>query len=94
MLDTSECIENKCPIQFTLDLIGSKWSLLILRELFAGQRRTHEFLEVLPGISSKTLTARLRELEAHGLVARQVYPEIPPVSSIPLPRKGANFSPS
>jgi DNA-binding HxlR family transcriptional regulator len=56
MLDTSECIENKCPIQFALDLIGSKWSLLILRELFAGQRRTHEFLEVLPGISIDILT--------------------------------------
>ncbi len=93
MLDTSECIENKCPIQFALDLIGSKWSLLILRELFAGQRRTHEFLEVLPGISSKTLTARLRELEAHGLVARQVYPEIPPRVEYSLTEKGRELQP-
>jgi DNA-binding HxlR family transcriptional regulator len=78
MLETSECLEVKCPIQFTLDIIGSKWALLILRELFTGNRRTHEFLEALPGISTKTLTIRLRELEAYGLVSLHVFPEIPP----------------
>jgi DNA-binding HxlR family transcriptional regulator len=92
-LETSQCLEIKCPIQFTLDLIGSKWTLLILRELFAGARRTHEFLEALPGISSKTLTMRLRELEAHGLVVRKVYPEIPPRVEYSLTEKGREIQP-
>ncbi|HEY9797015.1 MAG TPA: winged helix-turn-helix transcriptional regulator [Leptolyngbyaceae cyanobacterium] len=45
MLEPHQCLEIKCPIQFTLDIIGSKWSILILRELFAGDRRTHQFLD-------------------------------------------------
>ena len=93
MSDINQCIENKCPIQFTLDLIGSKWSILILRELFIGSRRTHEFLEVLPGISSKTLTIRLRELERHGLVERKVYAEIPPRVEYSLTEKGREIQP-
>ncbi|NEQ28258.1 MAG: helix-turn-helix transcriptional regulator [Microcoleus sp. SIO2G3] len=93
MLDTSECLEVKCPIQFTLDIIGSKWALLILRELFTGNRRTHEFLEALPGISTKTLTIRLRELEAYGLVTRHVFPEIPPRVEYSLTEKGRELQP-
>jgi DNA-binding HxlR family transcriptional regulator len=93
MLETRDCLENKCPIQFTLDLIGNKWSILILRELFLGERRTHQFLDALPGISSKTLTIRLRELEAFGLVERQVYPEIPPRVEYSLTEKGREIQP-
>ena len=83
----------KCRIQFTLDIIGSKWALLILRELFTGNRRTHEFLEALPGISTKTLTIRLRELEAYGLVSRHVFPEIPPRVEYSLTEKGRELQP-
>lgn len=93
MFDTSHCLEIECPIQFTINIIGSKWSLLILRELFAGNRRTHEFLESLPGISSKTLTIRLRELEGYGLVSRKVYPEIPPRVEYSLTDKGREIQP-
>jgi len=93
MLEAKDCLENQCPIQFTLDLIGNKWSILILRELFIGDRRTHQFLDALPGISSKTLTIRLRELEAHGLVRRRVYPEIPPRVEYSLTEKGREIQP-
>ncbi|MBD2184910.1 helix-turn-helix transcriptional regulator [Planktothrix sp. FACHB-1355] len=93
MFDTSQCLDIECPIQFALDLIGSKWSVLILRELFAGSRRTHQFLDALPGISSKTLTMRLRELEAHGLVERKVYAEIPPRVEYSLTEKGREIQP-
>lgn len=93
MLETSECLEMKCPIQFTLEIIGSKWALLILRELFTGNHRTHEFLEALPGISTKTLTIRLRELEAYGLVSRHVFPEIPPRVEYSLTEKGRDLQP-
>lgn len=93
MFDARDCLETKCPIQFTLDLIGTKWSILILRELFRGDRRTHEFLDSLPGISSKTLTMRLRELEAYGLVDRKVYAEIPPRVEYSLTEKGRELQP-
>ncbi|GAB4459224.1 MAG: hypothetical protein OHK0037_04160 [Elainellaceae cyanobacterium] len=91
----------KCPIQFTLDLIGSKWAILILRELFAGApdqhgrtvRRTHEFLDALPGLSTKTLMARLRELEEQGLIERTVYAEIPPRVEYGLTDKGREIQP-
>lgn len=89
----SACFVPSCPIQFVLDLISSKWSVLILRELFQGDRRTHALLDALPGISSKTLTLRLRELERHGLVKRTVYPEIPPHVEYSITEKGRELKP-
>jgi DNA-binding HxlR family transcriptional regulator len=89
----STCFVPTCPIQFVLDLIASKWSVLILRELFQGDRRTHALLDALPGISSKTLTLRLRELEQHGLIKRTVYPEIPPHVEYSLTDKGRELKP-
>lgn len=93
LLEHNWCFENTCPIQFMLELLGTKWSVLILRELFNGNRRTHELLEALPGISSKTLTLRLRELEKNGLVERKVYPEIPPRVEYSLTEKGQELRP-
>ncbi|MGD1702997.1 winged helix-turn-helix transcriptional regulator [Dapis sp. BLCC M229] len=87
------CLNNSCPIQFVLGILGSKWSVLILRELLSGDRRTHELLEALPGISSKTLTSRLRELEKYGLLARRVYPEVPPHVEYSLTEKGLEVQP-
>lgn len=93
MLATNTCPEFKCPIEFTLELIGNKWSISILRELFTGDRRTHELLEALPGISTKTLMVRLRELENYGLVDRTVYAEIPPHVEYSLTAKGREIQP-
>ncbi|MEY3870999.1 MAG: hypothetical protein RLZZ338_4893 [Cyanobacteriota bacterium] len=90
---TEECLDKSCPIQFMLELLGSKWSVLILKELFSRDHRTHELLEALPGISSKTLTMRLRELEKYGLIQRTVYPEIPPRVEYSLTEKGRELQP-
>ncbi|MGD1807700.1 winged helix-turn-helix transcriptional regulator [Dapis sp. BLCC M126] len=87
------CLNNNCPIQFVLGILGGKWSVLILQQLLSGDRRTHELLEALPGISSKTLTLRLRELEKHGLLARRVYPEVPPHVEYSLTEKGLEVQP-
>jgi DNA-binding HxlR family transcriptional regulator len=76
-----------------LDLLDNKWSILLLRQLFSGDRRTHELLTALPGISTKTLTQRLRELEAQGLVQRHVYAEIPPHVEYSLTPKGRQIQP-
>ncbi|MEM8642562.1 MAG: helix-turn-helix domain-containing protein [Cyanobacteria bacterium P01_G01_bin.54] len=93
MSEVIPCLERQCPIQYVLDRLGNKWSVLILRELFMGDRRTHEFLSALAGISTKTLTVRLRELEQHGLVLRQVYPEVPPRVVYSLTPKGKEIQP-
>jgi DNA-binding HxlR family transcriptional regulator len=93
MLEANSCLEIQCPIQFVLDLLDNKWSILVLRELFGGDRRTHELLAALSGISTKTLTQRLRELEAQGLVERRVYAEIPPRVEYSLTPKGRQIQP-
>jgi DNA-binding HxlR family transcriptional regulator len=81
------------PVHLMLSYIGGKWAILILQELFQGSRRTNEFLSALPGISTKTLTARLRELESYGLVKRTVFPEVPPRVEYALTAKGQEVQP-
>jgi len=93
MLEINQCVKPQCPIQFVLDVLGNKWSILVLRELFGGDRRTHQLLAALPGISTKTLTQRLRALEAHGLVERRIYAEIPPRVEYSLTPKGRQIKP-
>lgn len=93
MTDRKDLLDATCPTQFTLTIIGSKWAILILKELFAGNRRTNEFLSALPGISTKTLTARLRELERYGLVERRAFPEVPPRVEYSLTPKGRKVQP-
>lgn len=93
MADKHLQLDLECPVRFVLTIIGSKWAILILRELFLGRRRTHEFLSALPGISTKTLTARLRELEGYGLVERRVFPEVPPRVEYSLTSKGQEIQP-
>ena len=95
MQEDNPCFDTsfQCPIQFVVDLLGNKWSILLLRELFDGDRRTNELLKALPGISTKTLMLRLRELEVHGLVERRVYAEIPPHVEYSLTAKGQQIQP-
>lgn len=93
MPDINDCLKSTCPIQFVVDILGSKWSVLILRELWERDRRTNELLKALSGISSKTLTVRLRSLEEHGLVTRRTYAEIPPRVEYAITDKGKELQP-
>lgn len=93
MFSTNDCLDVQCPIQFVLKIIDGKWSILILRELLLGDCRTNQLCKALPGISTKTLTARLRNLEAHGLVERRVYAEVPPRVEYSLTPKGHQIKP-
>ena len=67
-----------CPVANTVQLIGSKWKLLILRNLLVRPWRFNELKKDLSGISQKVLTDSLRALEDDGIVIRTVYPEVPP----------------
>ena len=67
-----------CPISNSIDLLGKKFAVLILRNMIVyKQTRFNQFIDTIDGINPKTLTARLRELERSGLIGRKVYPEVP-----------------
>lgn len=67
-----------CAVETTIKVIGGRWKVLILRELFTGIKRFNELHRALHGITQKMLTQQLREMEADGLVHREVYAQVPP----------------
>jgi len=78
-----------CPIATTLDVIGTKWTFLIIRDLLLEETmRFSDLLKAMDGISPKTLSLRLKELEMHGLVIRTVYPEVSPRVEYTLTSRG------
>lgn len=68
----------ECPVATTVQLIGSKWKLLILRNLMQRPWRFNELRKNLDGISQKVLTESLRSMEEDGIITRTIYPEVPP----------------
>jgi len=70
--------DQACPIAKSLDLLGERWTLLIVRELLKGPRRFAELASLLPGIPPATLSARLKRLEQAGVLDRRVMDERPP----------------
>src|SRR6266446_2102116 len=67
-----------CPAEVTLNVIGGRWKVLILYQLFSGVKRFSELQRGIRGITQKMLTQQLRELERDGIVQRTVYPQVPP----------------
>ena len=82
-----------CPVATTVSLIGSKWKLLIMRNLLMRPWRFNELRKNLDGISQKVLTDSLRSMEADGLVVRTVYPEVPPRVEYALSPLGESMQP-
>jgi DNA-binding HxlR family transcriptional regulator len=83
-----------CPVEITLKLIGSKWKLLILRNLLNSNiLRFGELARGINGISQKMLTQHLRQMELDGLVVRTVYAEVPPRVEYSLTEKGKSLKP-
>lgn len=82
-----------CPVETTAQLIGSKWRLLILRDLMEGTKRFGELKKSVGTISQKVLTSNLREMEEKGLVVRRVYPEVPPRVEYGLTDLGKSLAP-
>jgi DNA-binding HxlR family transcriptional regulator len=79
---------SDCPVANTLDLVGDKWSLLVVRDLLHGKRTYGEVLDSPEGIPSNILAERLRRLEAAGLVVRSAYQEHPVRYAYTLTHKG------
>ena len=83
----------ECPVATTVQLIGSKWKLLIIRNLRMRPWRFNELKKDLDGISQKVLTDSLRSMEEDGLITRTVYPEVPPRVEYALSELGQSMSP-
>lgn len=67
-----------CPVEATLEVIGGKWKGVILYHLLSGKKRFNELRRLVPGVTQRMITRQLRELEADQVVARKVYPVVPP----------------
>lgn len=83
----------KCPVATTVQLIGSKWKLLILRNLRVRPWRFNELKRNLNGISQKVLTESLRSMEEDGIIIRTVYPEVPVRTEYSLSETGKSMLP-
>lgn len=79
MTDDSEPTPpQRCPVDYTLKMIGGKWKPLILHRLHGGTLRFGQLQRLVPQVTQRVLTLQLRELERDGLITRKVYPEVPP----------------
>lgn len=85
--------QQACPIARSLDLLGDRWALLVVRDINRGQRKFAELLISLRGISPAMLSDRLKGLEAVGIVERSFYSEHPPRAEYVLTEKGQALTP-
>lgn len=86
--------QKGCPVARTLDVIGERWTILILRDLLLkGGRRFQDLQDSLAGVAPNTLSARLKDLEAGGIIERKLYSEHPPRLEYRLTDKGRTLGP-
>lgn len=82
-----------CPVEITLQLLSSKWKILIIRELLTGTKRFSDIKRALGDVTQKMLTQSLRGLEEDGLIIRKVYPVVPPHVEYSLSSLGESLNP-
>ena len=83
----------ECPVEMTLQLIGNKWKVLIIRDLLTGTKRFNELMRSVTGITQKVLTSNLRDMEEAGLLSRTVYAQVPPKVEYALTETGLSLKP-
>lgn len=83
----------ECPVATTVQIIGNKWKILIIRNLLDAPQRFSEIKKTIPGISQKVLTDNLRALESDGLLIREVFAEVPPRVVYSLSELGKTLKP-
>ena len=85
--------QQRCPIARSLDIVGDRWTLLVIRDLGRGHARFGDLMRELRGIAPNVLSERLKLLEAEGLVTSELYSKHPPRLEYTLTEKGAALSP-
>jgi DNA-binding HxlR family transcriptional regulator len=93
MQTKAECPKFDCPIMSAISMISDKWKVLIIYKLCGGTMRFNQLMRSLQGVSQRVLTHQLRQLEADGLVARKIYPEVPPRVEYSLTHLGKTLLP-
>ncbi|NLP27417.1 MAG: helix-turn-helix transcriptional regulator [Clostridia bacterium] len=85
---------HMCPkFESAFELLGKRWTGLIIRTLLSGQKRFSDIAESIPNMSARMLTERFKELECEGIVVRKVYPETPVRIEYELTEKGLELEP-
>jgi DNA-binding HxlR family transcriptional regulator len=84
---------SQCPVASALDVIGDKWTLIVVRTIFAGRHRYTELAEIPEGISTNILADRLERLERYGLVTKNPYQRNPTRYQYRLTKRGADLLP-
>jgi DNA-binding HxlR family transcriptional regulator len=91
---TTRKYDMRCPVARTMNVIGDRWAILIVRDLILlGPRRFQDFERSLNGITPAVLSTRLTELEEHGIIGTRLYAEHPPRMEYSLTQKGADLRP-
>jgi DNA-binding HxlR family transcriptional regulator len=90
---SSAAARSPCPVAGSLELVGDRWTLLVIRDLFWGKKRYGEFLASPEGIPTNILAGRLVRLKAAGLVTRTRYQDKPPRFGYALTRRGRDLAP-
>ena|SRR5579859_7795334 len=88
MGDCATIPKMHCSVAKTIKIIGSKWTILLLHQLLEGNKRFGELQRALPGISPKTLSQRLKELEKEKLITKKIFAEVPLHVEYYLTKKG------
>ncbi len=93
-MEVYEDIDNmkSCPIEVSLNILGKKWTLQIIRDIFRGKKRFSEFIKTNPQISTKMLSLRLKELQESGLIKKSVVSITPVKIEYSLTRKGKSLN--
>ncbi len=86
--DPTQSCDDACPVRLAADIVGHKWTTLVVRDLLPGKKRYSELQRSIGGISPRMLAARLKELENAGIITRTVFPTIPPTTEYQLTRLG------
>ncbi|RNI27405.1 transcriptional regulator [Rufibacter immobilis] len=94
-MDKKKCSSSKekCALQEILGVIGGKWSMSIIYALFTGKKRFSELERMVPNINTRMLVKELKNMEANGIVVREVFATVPPTVEYTLTTKGRKLEP-